>query len=176
MAGRLRISESAPLPGYRPCVGMMVVNPAGLVFIGERRGVVGAWQMPQGGIDRGEPPRAAALRELVEEIGTDRVELARESSRWYAYDLPPEHLAGFHGGRYRGQSQKWFAFQFAGRDADIDIRTSKPEFRRWRWAPSREVIELIVPFKRAVYEAVFEELLPGMLPRDGGGARPAERV
>src|SRR5919106_316886 len=97
----LRISESGPLPGYRPCVGMMVVNPAGLVFIGERRGLLGGWQMPQGGIDRGERPCDAALRELVEEIGTDRIEPALESSRWYAYDLPPEQIPKFHGGRER---------------------------------------------------------------------------
>jgi putative (di)nucleoside polyphosphate hydrolase len=153
----LKISESGPLPGYRPCVGMMVVNPTGLVLIGERRGLVGGWQMPQGGIDRGERPRDAALRELVEEIGTDRVEPALESSRWYAYDLPSEQIPKFHGGRYRGQSQKWFAFRFVGSDADIDIATAKPEFRRWRWALPDEAIALIVPFKRAVYEAVFEE-------------------
>jgi putative (di)nucleoside polyphosphate hydrolase len=156
----LRISESGPLAGYRPCVGMMVVNPAGLVFIGERRGLVGGWQMPQGGIDRGEPPREAALRELVEEIGTDRVEPALESSRWYAYDLPPEQIPKFHGGRYRGQSQKWFAFRFVGSDADIDLGTAKPEFHRWRWAAPDEVVALIVPFKRAVYEAVLAEFLP----------------
>jgi len=139
---------------------MMVVNAAGLVFIGERLALAGAWQMPQGGVDRGERPRDAAWRELVEEVGTDRVELALESSRWYAYDLPPELIPEFHGGRYRGQCQKWFAFRFAGRDADIDLHTAKPEFRRWRWAAPDEVVRLIVPFKRAVYEAVFEELGP----------------
>jgi putative (di)nucleoside polyphosphate hydrolase len=139
---------------------MMVINAAGLVFIGKRRGAVRGWQMPQGGIDRGERPRDAALRELVEEIGTDRVELAQESSRWYAYDLPPEQIPKFHGGRYRGQSQKWFAFRFTGSDADIDLETAKPEFCRWRWAEPHEVVELIVPFKRAVYEAVFEEFQP----------------
>jgi putative (di)nucleoside polyphosphate hydrolase len=145
----------------------MVVNAAGLVLIGERRGAVGGWQMPQGGIDRGERPRDAAWRELIEEIGTDRVELAQESSRWYAYDLPPELIPKFHRGRYRGQSQKWFAFRFAGRDADIDIRTAKPEFRRWRWAEPHEVVALIVPFKRAVYEAVLEELRPALLSPEG---------
>lgn len=139
---------------------MMVVNPAGLVLIGERRGLVGGWQMPQGGIDRGERPRDAAMRELVEEIGTDRVELVQESSRWYAYDLPPELIPNFHGGRYRGQSQKWFAFRFTGSDADIDIRTAKPEFDRWRWGLPHEALDLIVPFKRAVYEAVLEEFRP----------------
>jgi putative (di)nucleoside polyphosphate hydrolase len=156
----LKISEPGPLPGYRPCVGMMVLNPAGLVLIGERRGLVGGWQMPQGGIDRGERPRDAALRELIEEIGTDRVEPVLESSRWYAYDLPPEHIPQFHGGRYRGQSQKWFAFRFLGSDADIEIGTVKPEFVRWRWALPHEVLALIVPFKRAVYAAVFEEFGP----------------
>jgi putative (di)nucleoside polyphosphate hydrolase len=153
-------SDRGPLASYRPCVGMMVVNPAGLVFVGERRGTVGGWQMPQGGIDRGEDPRTAALRELLEEVGTDRVALAAESSRWYAYDLPPEHIASFHGGRYRGQCQKWFAFRFAGADSEIDIQTAKPEFHRWRWAEPAQVIELIVPFKRTVYQAVFDELGP----------------
>jgi len=163
-AGTLRISESGPQPGYRPCVGLMVINPAGLVWIGERRGAAGSWQMPQGGIGRGERPLDAALRELVEEIGTDRVELAAESSRWYAYDLPPESIAAFHHGRYRGQSQKWFALRFSGRDAEIDVQTAKPEFLRWRWALPSEVVDLIVPFKRAVYEAVFAEFEPLLEP------------
>ena len=127
------------------------------MLIGERRGLVGGWQMPQGGIDRGERPFDAALRELVEEIGTDRVERLGESSRWYAYDLPPELIPRFHGGRYRGQSQKWFAFRFTGADADIDIATVEPEFIRWRWALPDEVVALIVPFKRAVYRAVLDE-------------------
>ena len=156
---------------YRRGVGIMLLNEHRHVFVGRRiDNRDEAWQMPQGGIDRGEPPRDAALRELVEEIGTDRIDLAQESRRWYAYDLPPEHIAGFHGGRYRGQSQKWFAFRFVGSDADIDIHTANPEFRRWRWAPPDEVIGLVVPFKRAVYEAVFDELLPGLLPRCGGMA------
>jgi putative (di)nucleoside polyphosphate hydrolase len=156
----LRISEAGPLPGYRPCVGMMVVNPARLVFIGERRGLVGGWQMPQGGIDAGERPQDAALRELVEEIGTDRVEPVLESSHWYAYDLPPDLITRFHGGRYRGQSQKWFAFRFVGSEADIDVATAHAEFRHWRWAPPHEVLALVVPFKHAVYQAVFEEFCP----------------
>jgi len=142
----------------------MVINSAGLVWIGERRDAVGSWQMPQGGIDRDEQPLDAALRELVEEIGTDRVELMAESRRWYAYDLPPESIAAFHHGRYRGQSQRWFALRFVGRDAEIDIRTAKPEFLRWRWAEPDEVVALIVPFKRAVYEAVFAEFAPQLVP------------
>ncbi len=157
---RLKISATGPLPGYRPCVGMMLVNAARLVLIGERLARPGAWQMPQGGIDRGESPRDAARRELVEEIGTERVALALESSRWYAYDLPPDLIPAFHGGRWRGQCQKWLAFRFTGRDADIDLHTAEPAFRRWRWAAPDEVMALIVPFKRAVYEAVFAELGP----------------
>lgn len=147
----------------------MLINAAGLVFIGERAdaavgatvgATVGSWQMPQGGIDPGESPRDAALRELAEEVGTDRALLLAESRRWYAYDLPAEQIPRFHGGRYRGQSQKWFALRFTGSDRDIDIHTEKPEFRRWRWAEPAEVVRLIVPFKRVVYEAVFEEFAP----------------
>jgi putative (di)nucleoside polyphosphate hydrolase len=161
MAAGAAMRSARPLPGYRPCVGVVLINREGLLFIGERvDAAVGGWQMPQGGIDPGEPPRAAALRELAEEIGTDRAELLAESRCWYAYDLPPEYLPAFHGGRWRGQTQRWFAFRFAGSDADIDIRTAKPEFGRWRWAGPDDVLRLIVPFKRAVYEAVLDEFRP----------------
>lgn len=137
----------------------MLLNAAGLLFIGERRGpILAAWQMPQGGIDPDEDPRAAALRELHEEVGTDRAELLRESCCWYAYDLPPELAPPYWGGRYRGQSQKWFAFRFTGTDEDIDIAAhDAPEFIRWRWAGPDEVLRLIVDFKRPVYQAVLEE-------------------
>ena len=151
-------SHSGPQAGYRPCVGLMLVNRAGLLFIGERRGVLNAWQMPQGGIDPGEDPRAAAMRELHEEVGTDRAELVAESRYWYAYDLPPELRPARWGGNYRGQSQKWFGFRFTGTDADIDIAGHEPEFVRWRWARPDEVLELAVDFKRPIYQAVLEEL------------------
>ena len=160
----LRISAPDPLPGYRPCVGLMVINRDGLIFVGDRLGTVGGWQMPQGGIDRGEQPQEAALRELLEEIGTNRVELLIESSRWYAYDLPRQYVAKFHKGRFRGQTQRWFAYRFLGADSDIDIATPHPEFSRWRWAPPEEVVEQIIPFKRAVYQAVFEEFGPHLSP------------
>jgi putative (di)nucleoside polyphosphate hydrolase len=155
---RLKASRRGPQAGYRPCVGLMLVNAAGLLFVGERAGPVSnAWQMPQGGIDPGEDPRAAAQRELREEVGTDRAELIAESRRWYAYDLPPELIPARWGGRYRGQSQKWFGFRFTGTDRDIDIAGHEPEFVRWRWAPPDEVLELAVAFKRPIYRAVLEE-------------------
>jgi putative (di)nucleoside polyphosphate hydrolase len=154
----LRVSRNGPQPGYRPCVGLMLINPAGLLFIGERRGpVLDAWQMPQGGIDPAEDPRDAAWRELREEVGTERAELIGESRYWYAYDLPPELLPPRWAGQYRGQSQKWFAFRFTGTDQDIDIAAHTPEFVRWRWARPDEALRLVVAFKRPIYQAVFEE-------------------
>jgi putative (di)nucleoside polyphosphate hydrolase len=155
---RPKASRSGPQAGYRPCVGLVLVNAAGLLFVGERAGPVpNAWQMPQGGIDPGEAPRAAARRELREEVGTDRAELIAESRHWYAYDLPPALIPARWGGRYRGQSQKWFGFRFTGTDPDVDIAGHEPEFLRWRWARPVEVLELAVAFKRPIYRAVFEE-------------------
>lgn len=154
----MKASRKGPQPGYRPCVGLVLINPAGHVFIGERRGpVLDAWQMPQGGVDPGEDPRAAARRELREEVGTERAELMGESRYWYAYDLPPELIPPHWGSRYRGQSQKWFAFRFTGTDGDIDIAAHEPEFVRWRWARPDEVLHLAVAFKRPIYQAVLEE-------------------
>ena len=155
---RLTVSRHGPPPGYRPCVGLILINPAGLLFIGERRGpVADAWQLPQGGIDPAEEPRDAARRELREEVGTGQAELIGESRYWYAYDLPPELVPPRWGGRYRGQSQKWFAFRFTGTDQDIDLAAHEPEFVRWRWARAAEALRLAVPFKQPVYQAVFAE-------------------
>ncbi len=135
----------------------MLINRDGLVFVAQRIDMPSeAWQMPQGGIDAGEEPRAAALRELKEEIGTDRAEIVAESRDWYAYDLPAE-LGFLWGGRYRGQRQKWFAARFGGSDADIDIATATPEFSAWRWAKASSLPVLIVPFKRPLYEALVAE-------------------
>ena len=140
---------------YRPCVGLMLFNPAGRIFVARRIDMPSeAWQMPQGGIDKKEKPRKAALRELKEEIGTDKAEIVAESESWRPYDLPRELQGALWGGRFRGQTQKWFLLRFTGRDADIDIATEHPEFVEWKWAELAEVPRLIVPFKRKVYEDV----------------------
>jgi putative (di)nucleoside polyphosphate hydrolase len=145
---------------YRPCVGVVLIGPDGRVFAGQRvDNPDDAWQMPQGGVDRGESPIEAALRELEEETGAPArlVEPLRESADWLSYDLPRELAPRLWGGRYRGQTQKWFALRFLGDDADIDIRTAHPEFRAWAWMAPNALLAKIVPFKRAVYARVFDE-------------------
>ena len=151
--------DPADLP-YRPCVGVMLANAAGLVWVGRRIDTPDGWQMPQGGIDDGEAAAAAALRELHEEIGTDRAEIIAESKEWYRYDLPPHLLGKAWKGRYRGQEQRWFLLRFTGSDADIDIATEHPEFDAWQWVAPGALCDLIVPFKRAVYEQVVAEFRP----------------
>lgn len=152
--------DPASLP-YRPCVGLALFNRGGLVFAARRIDTPGdAWQMPQGGIDDGETPRQAALRELEEEIGTAQAEIVAESADWVRYDLPPELVGKVWNGRYRGQCQKWFALRFTGADSDIDIVTKHPEFCDWRWLPLAELPRRIVPFKRAVYDQVAAEFAP----------------
>jgi putative (di)nucleoside polyphosphate hydrolase len=143
---------------YRPCVGVMLINRDGFVFVGRRIDqTVEGWQMPQGGIDDGETPVEAALRELEEEIGTNKAEPLREMKEWLAYDLP-QHLLGvaLHG-KYRGQRQKWIAMRFEGTDADINIKTKDPEFAQWKWLAMEALPRLIVPFKRDTYEKVIAE-------------------
>ena len=150
-----------PPDGYRPCVGILMFNAAGRVFVAQRiDSDVPAWQMPQGGIDKGEAPHAAALRELEEEIGTCHVEIVGECGAWIRYDLPPDLRGGRWKGRFVGQAQKWFAARFLGTDADIRLDTEHPEFSDWRWVGIEELPGLIVPFKRAAYEAVVAELGP----------------
>src|ERR1700750_3032947 len=137
---------SSDLP-YRPCVGIMLFNRNGHVFVGKRidQSVEG-WQMPQGGIDKRETPKQAANRELLEEAGTDKAEIIEEMDDWVTYDLP-EHLIGvaFHG-KYRGQRQKWFALRFTGAESDIDLTAHEPEFSDYRWVSLEELPSLIVPF------------------------------
>jgi putative (di)nucleoside polyphosphate hydrolase len=146
---------SSDLP-YRPCVGIMLFNPDGKVFVGKRIDqTVESWQMPQGGIDKGETPKEAALRELQEEVGTAKAKIMAEMDGWVTYDLP-EHLIGvaLHG-KYKGQRQKWFALRFTGQEADIDLTAHDPEFSAYRWVSLEELPDLIVPFKREIYKQVI---------------------
>ncbi len=145
---------------YRPCVGMMLVNMEGKVFVGQRLdNVVEAWQMPQGGIDPGEDPRETALRELAEETGivADLVNIIAKSREELFYDLPDELIGKIWGGKYRGQRQTWFLMRFLGTDADVNIQTAHPEFRDWRWIAPEELPEVIVPFKKKLYRDLVQE-------------------
>ena len=150
--------EIAKLP-YRPCVGVMLVNARNEVFVGQRKDhYKAAWQMPQGGVEKNEDPREAAVRELWEETGVDPalVTVEAETDDWLPYELPFDLVPKLWKGRYRGQKQKWFLMRFAGTDADINIATEHPEFSHWRWLTADELVENIVPFKRDVYVAVLE--------------------
>ena len=158
--------DHSSLP-YRPCAGVMLANRDGRIFVGQRLDTSSeAWQMPQGGIDEGEKPRAAALRELWEETGVtgDLVEFIAKTEDWVTYDLPPDLLGRVWGGKYRGQKQKWFLFRYLGTDAQVNIATEHPEFDRWQWSRADEMVASIVPFKRAVYEQVASTFRPHLAP------------
>ena len=144
--------DLAPNRPYREGVGAVIFNDQGLVWVGQRIDLPGAWQLPQGGIDAGEEPRAAVLREVAEEIGTDRVTILGETPGWLTYDLPAAIADRAWGGRFRGQRQKWFALRFTGTDEDIDLAAhGEPEFDRWRWVPLDTLPQTIVDFKRPLY-------------------------
>lgn len=153
---------------YRPCVGAMVINRAGLVFVGRRSegpehiDETHVWQMPQGGIDRGEDPWPAALRELHEETNIRSVERLGEIEDWLSYDIPRDIVGQAWGGRFRGQTQKWYALRFTGDDSEINILSPgggihDPEFIAWKWEPMAHLPDLVVPFKRPTYERVVRE-------------------
>jgi putative (di)nucleoside polyphosphate hydrolase len=159
-----------PEPSYRRGVGIALFNRAGMVFIGRRKGgrIEGdarpghEWQMPQGGIDQGEAPLPAAKRELYEETSVQSATLLGEASGWLSYDLPTEAQAARWRGRFRGQTQKWFAFRFDGEESEIEVQhpangAHPQEFSAWRWERLEQLPALVVPFKRAVYESVVEE-------------------
>ena len=154
---------------YRPSVGVALFSQEGKVFLGRRKRRRAAspsaagheWQMPQGGIDKGETPRAAALRELYEETNVESVSLLAEAPEWLSYDLPADLAGNRWRGRFRGQRQKWFAFRFEGKESEIDIDrpaegAHAPEFDAWRWERLDQLPALVIPFKRKVYEAVVE--------------------
>lgn len=146
---------------YRPCAGVVLINRDGLIFGGQRIDNPGtAWQMPQGGLDYGELPEEAALRELTEETGVsrDKVMVLGQTRDWITYELPEELLGKLWKGKYRGQEQMWYAMRFLGDDSDINIATETPEFSQWQWMSPEALIDAIVPFKRDVYKAVFDDL------------------
>lgn len=144
---------------YRPCVGVALMNKDGALFVGQRSDSDSpAWQMPQGGMDDGESVEETALRELEEETGiaAHLTEIIAITPDWVTYDFPPELLSKLWKGRFRGQKQKWVLMRFTGNDSDVNIHTKHQEFSKWRWLPPNEVLEQIVPFKRAVYTQVLQ--------------------
>jgi putative (di)nucleoside polyphosphate hydrolase len=154
------------ITAYRPCVGVALFNRAGLLWVGRRfekqndDGVGKWWQMPQGGIDDGEDAQAAAMRELYEETGVRNAEFLFEAEGWFKYDLPENLIGKSWGGKYRGQKQKWIALRFTGKDSEIDLKPPghKQEFDQWKWASMDEVLDIVVPFKKAVYVDVIAAL------------------
>ena len=159
MAATMTADDIAKLP-YRPCVGLMIANPDGGVFVGQRVDrFKDAWQMPQGGIDPGEDVTAAALRELEEETGitADLVTIEAETANWLPYDLPHDIVPKIWNGRYRGQEQKWVLVRFHGSDNQINIVQEHQEFSEWKWMAAKDLLSSIVPFKREVYAAVLDE-------------------
>ena len=146
-----------PPEGYRPCVGILLLDRDGAIFVGERIDTPGAWQMPQGGIDTGETAIDAVFRELKEETGIETAELLATSKTWRSYDLPRALAATAWGGRFRGQTQLWSALRFTGTSNDIDIRTKHPEFSQWKWTDPATLLAEIVDFKRDLYSEVLAE-------------------
>jgi len=154
------MTDRSNLP-YRPCVGVMLINTHGLIFTAERLDMPGAWQMPQGGVDKGEELETAALRELEEEtsIPSSAIEIMKQTNDWIHYDLPDHLLGKAWGGKFRGQKQHWFLMRFIGDETLVNLETDHAEFSRWKWSTRNELLDEIVPFKQSVYEKVSKELL-----------------
>lgn len=143
---------------FRPGVGMMIINKDNRVFVGKRLdSKINRWQMPQGGIDLGETPSAAALREMEEEIGTDKGQIITESKLWYSYQLPEFLSCKLWNGKYCGQRQKWFLIRFMGQDNDINVKTRNPEFTSWKWVEIYELLDNIISFKYELYSKIILE-------------------
>lgn len=157
---------------YRPCVGIVLLNAEGRIWIGRRfedlipQEYNRRWQMPQGGIDEGEDPKRAAFRELYEETGVSSASVIAQSQNWVRYELPPEAVGKALKGKFRGQEQKWFAMRFTGDESEINLKPKghKPEFDAWRWATASEVLDEIVAFKRPAYLAVLDEFCSLIVP------------
>ncbi len=150
---------SKPPTLYRPCVGLYLLNSDNHIFVGERIDRPGAWQMPQGGIDEGESIEQATMREMLEEIGTDKAKILHITQKTFKYDLPKRLIHQLWDGKYKGQEQTWVALRFTGQDSDINIHSQKyapAEFGRWKWAEPCALLNLIVPFKRETYREVIE--------------------
>lgn len=155
-----------PTLPYRPAAAIMLLNAENKVFVAQRiDNLAEAWQMPQGGLDKGEDPEAGALRELEEETGIPPhlVEILGRAPEELLYDLPPELMGKIWGGKYRGQAQHWFVARFLGRDEDVNLETAEPEFRAWKWADADSLVDLIVPFKRDLYARVVELFRPYLI-------------
>lgn len=146
---------------YRPCVGMMLLNGKGDVFVAKRIDtLVEAWQMPQGGIDDGESPETTLFREMEEEIGTRNAEILQQHDGWLAYDLPDHLIGKVWKGKYRGQRMKWFLMRYLGQDSDINLDTAHPEFSEWKWVDMGDLVDYIVEFKRPIYAELIRYFGP----------------
>jgi putative (di)nucleoside polyphosphate hydrolase len=154
-------AQASELP-YRPCVGIFLINDAGKILVGRRIGAeADAWQMPQGGIDEGEEPADAAMRELEEETGTGNARIIGQAAGWVRYDLPADLIGKVWQGRYRGQRQKWFALRFLGSDDEIDpAGVAHPEFDGWQWMDAGDLVANAVAFKREIYAIIIDEFAP----------------